>query len=125
MKLKNLCEPRVMRFDSVPSVRKKIKQVVNSFLQDGLVTTNVTYQEFSDYGDEHKHFRDFGLQTLIQVEATDLLQPMSPIQSSVLSVADSVNLATVQVSRVDELVKSSHVKPIEPVVKTDSVKSVD
>lgn len=102
----NIYEPKVQK-KSVPlACLPKVRQTVKSFVKDGLTSSFITNEQFVHFGDEHQHFRDYGLQTIIDCQAVDLLQPFPAITLSPLNAADSADMVTLQIGRVNEQVKS-------------------
>lgn len=119
----NILKPRT-RSKSVPMARvPRLKETIKSFVHDGLVSSFVTSEEFTKFGDEHQHFRDYSLQTLVQAEARDLLQPMPVISLNALSAADTADLSTIAVARLHDELKAKSVVPSSPTVETKTVES--
>lgn len=83
----------------------KITRVVPvSTLRGGLIHTELTHQVVKEFGDEHQNFRDFSLQTLIQVQAVDLLKPFGTIPVSKFTALDSADSAFVSIGDFKEKV---------------------
>lgn len=117
---KNLLQPRT-RSKSCPVVKiPKVKQVIESFTNNGLVTSFLREKEFTKFDDEHQHFRDYGIQTLLAAQATELLQPMPSVNIDALKASDSAALSTVAIGRIYDEFKSS---VSQPVLEVKEVKS--
>lgn len=98
---KNFHSSRVVRAEKDRDVRI-IKVVPVTTLRGGLLHTEITHQESKEFGDEHQNYRDYSLQTLIQVQAVDLLKPFGTIQVSRFAALDSADSAFVSMSDYNE-----------------------
>lgn len=99
--LKNFHSPRPVRAEKDRKVRIT-KVVPVTTLRGGLLHTEITHQESKEFGDEHQNYRDYSLQTLIQVQAVDLLKPFGTIQVSRFAALDSADSALVSMSDYNE-----------------------
>lgn len=82
---------------SSPRAKREVRRVrakSETFISDGLLSSFVTSEEFTNFGDEGNHFRDFSLQTLIRAEAIELLQPVGALPYSQLRAADVLGSVT-------------------------------
>lgn len=75
-----------------------------TILRSGLLQTELTHQEVKEFGDEHQNFRDYSLQTLLQVQAVDLLKPFGTIPVSKFTALDSADSAFVSIGDYKEKV---------------------
>ena len=69
-----------------------IRRPVHETLVDdnGLIKTIVVPKVFTDFDDLTTNFRAYSVQTLLKVEAVDLLKPLGSIPSSRLSAVDAL-----------------------------------
>lgn len=112
--------PREPKFGP-PVLLAKVKQKIETFVRGGLVDSFCKDEEIKDFGDEHMHWRDYGLQTLISAEAVELLQPMPVVSLSALSAADKLGTAEVKIGRIIETSKS--VEPVKESAETADTKT--
>lgn len=105
VKLRPLSEPR-SRCSEVRTHLPRKKQVVKSFYHDGLVDSFVTVEEFKDFGDEHQNYREYSLQSIINAEAVQLLQPCPVVSLSTLAAADHIGSISGSITQLDTLAKS-------------------
>lgn len=80
----NLVETKDVRL--VPRQRKKAE----SFVTDGILSSFETIEDFNEFGDEHSHFRDLSLRSIIKAEAVDLLKPLGALPYDMLRAADKL-----------------------------------
>lgn len=95
--------------ERVVIIKKPVEQTIID--ANGLVKTIVTNEVADSFGDETTNFRAFSVQTLLQVNAIDLLKPIGVLPLSKLSALDvsdgfGVTLENIQ-QRLDEIKKAS------------------
>lgn len=76
-----------------PRVVKRKKQVNETFLSDGLISSFTHHDEFEEFGDETFHFRDFSLQSIVKAQAVELLKPLGSLPYDALKAADVLTSA--------------------------------
>lgn len=77
------------------------RPVVKTLLCDGLVTSIVTHED-AVINDLHQNYRDYSIQTLLNVQAIDLLKPVGSIPVDKFSALDNVESVAMQMSNFKE-----------------------
>lgn len=119
---KNFYSSRPVRCEKDREIRIT-KVVPVTTLRGGLLHTEITHQESKEFGDEHQNFRDYSLQTLIQVQAVDLLKPFGTIPVSRFTAIDSADSAFVSMTDFKEKVDNLNAEALA--VATKEVETAD
>lgn len=77
------------------------RPVVKTLLCDGLVTSIVTHED-AVINDLHQNYRDYSIQTLLNVQAVDLLKPVGSIPVDKFAALDNVESVAMQMSNFKE-----------------------
>lgn len=77
------------------------RPVVKTLLCDGLVTSIVTHED-AVINDLHQNYRDYSIQTLLNVQAIDLLKPVGSIPVDKFAALDNVESVAMQMSNFNE-----------------------
>lgn len=111
-----------------PRLVPKVSVVRTVLRSDGLVESIVEQVEKpkDDYRDQN--WRNFQIQTIIQVGSTDLLKEIDPLQVSPLDASDGISRVSISLSNLNDYVKelrnpSVVSQPNDP--KTTSVTTID
>lgn len=114
-----------------PPIKVVIRRPVEKSIMDenGFIKTVISFEESLDHGDEKSNYRDYSIQTLISVNAIELLKPVGTLPMSQLSASDllgdvDVTLANIT-SRLDDIKKAVAAKSETVDVKTDVKSSVE
>lgn len=97
---KNAFTPRPLRVQP-DVVIITTRPVVKTLLCDGLVTSIVTHED-AVINDLHQNYRDYSIQTLLNVQAIDLLKPVGSIPVDKFAALDNVESVAMQMSNFKE-----------------------